>query len=198
VTWGFGLPEPVWYIHVHSEASMLEARGVVKTVRTVSATVEGYGREIPFGCVGAGLLSILHFLPGQAMAPHRHLDSDEYFSALSGDAEMLVNGDFVDLPQGHTFLRTRGTLHGLRNPGPGLLVVQSFQAPLPSDDATRWEHVAEWKPPAGRHCPRCWCGQIEEGRCLNCSGMCSQAGLDAHERHCRSAGLFVPREEMSN
>jgi mannose-6-phosphate isomerase-like protein (cupin superfamily) len=165
---------------------------IVKTLGGARIPADGYEREIPFGCVGSGLMSILYFSPGHAMAPHRHLDSDEYFTALSGDAEMFVNGEIVPLPEGHTFLRTRGMLHAFRNPGPGRLVVQSFQAPLPTDHATVWVHAASWNPPAGRHCPRCWCGQIEEGKCLNCQCRCTERGLKAHERHCRTVGVFTP------
>ena len=127
----------------------------------------GYAREVPFGCVDQGLLSILYFLPGQAMAPHRHLDSDEYFTAVRGEAEMIVDRVPTPLPEGHTFLRRRGMLHALRNPGPRPLIVQSFQSPLPSDAATVWERVDFWAT-SDRNCPRCWCGQSESGHCVNC------------------------------
>ena len=142
------------------------------TVRTLQGehfSQSGYAREIPFGCIDQGLLSILYFLPGQAMAPHRHLDSDEYFTAVLGNAEMLVNGALVTLPLGHTFLRRRGVLHAIRNQSAGPLIVQSFQVPLPSDAATVWDKVDFWTC-AGDCCPRCWCGQSESGRCVNCGG----------------------------
>src|SRR5947209_10289433 len=122
----------------------------------------GYARSVPFGCVNQGLLSMLYFLPGQAMRPHRHLDSDEYFTAVRGTASMIVEGDRVELPEGATFLRLRGVLHALGNPGPDVLVVQSFQAPLPTDDGTLWEDVDGWTP-SGKGCVRCWCGQREAG-----------------------------------
>ena len=127
----------------------------------------GYARAIPFGCVDQGLLSVLYFLPGHAMRPHRHLDSDEYFTVLEGNAEMLVDGKLVPLPRGHTFLRRRGRLHAIRNHSDGPLVVQSFQTPLPQDGATVWEDLPSWGGPA-MACPRCWCGQIEQDRCINC------------------------------
>jgi hypothetical protein len=103
------------------------------------------------------------------MRPHRHLDSDEYFTALRGDAEMYVNGRLVPLEEGRTFLRRRGVLHAIRNSGPETLVVQSFQSPIPAEKMTRWESVPGWgeKPPCA--CPRCWCGQISDGRCENCN-----------------------------
>lgn len=141
---------------------------IVPTLSLTRVCPTGYSREIPFGCVDEGLLSVLYFLPGQAMRPHRHLDSDEYFTAVRGDAEMLVDGSLVMLPQGHTFLRRRGVLHALRNAGPGVLVVQSFQSPIPREERIVWEGVECWMN-HGINCPRCWCGQRDDGdRCINC------------------------------
>jgi mannose-6-phosphate isomerase-like protein (cupin superfamily) len=129
----------------------------------------GYARDVPFGCVEGSLLSVLYFLPGQAMAPHRHMDADEYFTVIEGEADMLVNSDRVPLPQGHTFLRQRGMVHAIRNSTDQPLVVQSFQSPIPRDEATVWERVLGWAcDDAGMCCPRCWCGQHEDGTCLNC------------------------------
>lgn len=130
---------------------------------------DGYARDCPFGCVDEGLFSVIYFRPGQAMRPHRHLDSDEYFTALRGDAEMYVNGRLVPLQEGQTFLRRRGVLHALRNPGPGNLVVQSFQSPIPAEEMTCWESVPDWGMQPALACPRCWCGQIEDDRCENCN-----------------------------
>jgi mannose-6-phosphate isomerase-like protein (cupin superfamily) len=127
----------------------------------------GYARDVPFGCVDQGLLSVLYFLPGQAMAPHRHLDSDEYFTALTGDVEMLVNGRRIPLRAGQTFLRRRGVLHALRNPGSTPVVVQSFQVPIPRCERIVWEECPGWTT-VGSCCTRCWCGQQINGRCLNC------------------------------
>jgi mannose-6-phosphate isomerase-like protein (cupin superfamily) len=142
---------------------------IVATLGLSSFCPSGYARDVPFGCVDQGLLSVIYFLPGQAMAPHRHLDSDEYFTVLVGDADMIVNGERVCLPQGHTFLRFRGTLHAIRNSGGGPLVVQSFQTPLPTDEATIWECVPWWMTrDIGSCCVRCWCGQMEDAHCLNC------------------------------
>lgn len=142
-------------------------RNVVSTLGRESFCRGGYTREIPFGCVGDGLLSILYFLPGQAMATHRHLDSDEYFTAVSGDAEMFIDGQVVPLHEGYTYLRLRGTHHAIRNRGPAPLVVQSFQVPLPGDSATVWEPVDGWACDEWA-CRRCWCGQREMGLCANC------------------------------
>lgn len=145
---------------------------IAQTVGGSAFCPGGYSREVPFGCVDAGLLSILYFLPGQAMAPHRHLDADEYFTVLAGEADMVVNGERVPLACGHTFLRQRGMLHAIRNSGAGPLVVQSFQTPIPTDEATRWERVPGWAADDFLHCcARCWCGQREGDTCANC-GAC--------------------------
>lgn len=128
----------------------------------------GYARDCPYGCVDEGLMSILYFLPGQVMRAHRHLDSDEYFTSVRGDAEMYVNGRIVPLPEGHTFLRRRGVLHALRNAGSAPIIVQSFQSPIPREEKIVWESAEEWgaQPPGA--CPRCWCGQTDIGACVNC------------------------------
>lgn len=138
----------------------------------------GYARSVPFGCVDQGLLSLLYFLPEQSMAPHRHLDSDEYFTTISGEAEMLVNGALVPLPLGHTFLRRRGTLHAIRNVTSEPLVIQSFQVPIPQAEEIEWERVAYW-PRTGTGCRRCWCGQIETGNCANCGAASRRLGREA-------------------
>src|SRR5436853_268370 len=109
---------------------------IAQTLGRSSFCMAGYGRDVPFGCMESGLLSVLYFLPGQAMAPHRHLDADEYFTVVEGEADMLVNGDRVSLTRHHTFLRERGMLHAIRNSSETPLVVQSFQSPIPRDEAT--------------------------------------------------------------
>jgi mannose-6-phosphate isomerase-like protein (cupin superfamily) len=152
-----------------------DIKRVIPTTRMGQYCVNGYARDVPYGCYNQGLLSVLYFLPGQAMAPHRHLDSDEYFTAVMGDAEMIVNGQVVPLPHEHTFLRRRGVLHAIRNPGPQGLVVQSFQAPVPQCESIIWEQVEGWTS-SQIGCARCWCGQFEDGSCVNC-GAAEQLNL---------------------
>lgn len=149
---------------------MLERRlRIVQTLGRSTFCPTGYARAVPFGCVEDALLSLLYFLPGQAMAPHRHMDADEYFTVILGEADMVVNGDRVPLSQGQTFLRQRGMLHAIRNSSAAELVVQSFQSPLPRDEATVWERVVGWTTAdAGTCCRRCWCGQNEADVCVNC------------------------------
>jgi mannose-6-phosphate isomerase-like protein (cupin superfamily) len=142
---------------------------IARSIRDDMYSDVGYARDCPFGCVDQGLMSVLYFLPGQAMRTHRHLDSDEYFTAIRSDAEMYVNGRIVVLRQGHTFLRRRGVLHALRNTSTTEpLIVHSFQTPLPAADMTRWESVPDWGNLRDGACPRCWCGQEEDGLCANC------------------------------
>jgi len=143
--------------------------GVVNGIRDDLYAPLGFSRDCPFGCVDQGLLSILYFLPGQSMRIHRHLDSDEYFTAVSGDAEMYLNGDNVPLPEGHTFLRRRGVSHAIRNLSTDNLVIQSFQTPIPQEEMIHWESVPEWGVGTPGSCPRCWCGQLEDDRCANCA-----------------------------
>ena len=143
--------------------------GIASGIRDDLYAPLGFARDCPFGCVEQGLLSVLYFLPGQAMRPHRHLDSDEYFTAVNGAAEMYVNGRIVLLPLGHTFLRCRGVLHAIRNSGPKPLIIQSFQSPIPMEEKIRWESAPEWGEGRPGSCVRCWCGQEENGRCANCA-----------------------------
>lgn len=143
--------------------------GIASGIRDDLYSALGFARDCPFGCVDQGLLSLLYFLPGQAMRPHRHLDSDEYFTAVNGDAEMYVNGRIVPLPAGHTFLRRRGVLHAIRNTLSHALIVQSFQTPIPQEEMIRWESAPEWGRGQAGSCVRCWCGQEEDGRCANCA-----------------------------
>ena len=90
-------------------------------------------------------------------------------TVMENDAGVLAQGatEIVRLAEGHTYFRPRGVLHALRNASAHYLVVQSFQSPLPSDEATRWVRVEHW-PRSGDGCPRCWCGQVEDDRCVNC------------------------------
>lgn len=145
--------------------------GIAGTLRDDLYEPLGFARDCPFGCVDQGLLSILYFLPGHAMRPHRHLDSDEYFTAVNGDADMYVNGRVVCLPMGHTFLRRRGVLHAIRNSLSHALIIQSFQSPIPRKEMIRWESAPDWGQGQPGSCVRCWCGQEEHGRCANCGAL---------------------------
>ena len=59
--------------------------------------------------------------PGGGPPPHYHLDEDEWFYVLEGQASFLVDGQWQDVPVGTALFMPRGVVHTFRNVGPAPL-----------------------------------------------------------------------------
>jgi mannose-6-phosphate isomerase-like protein (cupin superfamily) len=55
--------------------------------------------------------------PGGGPPPHYHLNEDEWFLVLEGQAQFLKDGQWLEAPMGTTVYSPRGVVHTFRNPG---------------------------------------------------------------------------------
>ncbi|MDF1741605.1 MAG: cupin domain-containing protein [Verrucomicrobiales bacterium] len=54
--------------------------------------------------------------PGGGPPPHYHEHEDEWFWPLSGPAEFLKDGEWIEVPERGAVFMPRGTIHTFRNP----------------------------------------------------------------------------------
>lgn len=54
--------------------------------------------------------------PGGGPPPYRHEEEDEWFWPLSGPAEFLKDGEWVQVPAKTAVFMPRGSVHSFRNP----------------------------------------------------------------------------------
>jgi mannose-6-phosphate isomerase-like protein (cupin superfamily) len=69
--------------------------------------------------------------PGQNQEPHLHQDSDKVYVVLEGEARFTIGGEEAKLAGQTAALAPAGVDHGVRNDGPGRLVLLVFMAPKP-------------------------------------------------------------------
>ena len=70
--------------------------------------------------------------PEQEQKAHAHEGSDKVYVVLEGRAQVRVGDEARDLEPTQAALAPSGEPHGVRNPGPGRLVLLVFMAPLPT------------------------------------------------------------------
>ncbi len=69
--------------------------------------------------------------PGQEQAPHTHPGSDKVYAVLEGSGSFQVDGEARQVGAGEVVLAPAGSAHGVRNAGPGRLVMLVVMAPKP-------------------------------------------------------------------
>jgi quercetin dioxygenase-like cupin family protein len=71
------------------------------------------------GSMSAGSSAVLiqSVSPGGGPPPHSHANEDETFTALEGEFEMLIGGQWVPTPVGEIFFSQRNSIHTFRNVG---------------------------------------------------------------------------------
>jgi quercetin dioxygenase-like cupin family protein len=74
---------------------------------------------------GASTVLVTDVPPGGGPPPHTHTMEDEIFTALEGEFELLIEGQWVAAPVGVPMFGPRGNCHTFRNSGttPGKLQV---------------------------------------------------------------------------
>jgi quercetin dioxygenase-like cupin family protein len=81
---------------------------------------------------GGGLLVGLNaFEPGQEHAPHAHAGVDKLYSVVDGSGEFSVGEQVVRLERGGLVFAPAGVAHGVKNLGPGRLLVLAVMGPPP-------------------------------------------------------------------
>lgn len=81
---------------------------------------------------GAQLFAGLNcFEPGQQHAMHAHAGQDKLYVVMEGIAIVQVGDEEQTLSAGDIAFAADGVPHGVKNPGPGRLVVMAVLAPAP-------------------------------------------------------------------
>lgn len=78
------------------------------------------------------LLGLNAFEPGQEHAAHAHAGSDKCYLVLEGRGEFSVGDSRRTLARGALAIAPAGVPHGVRNAGPGRLLVLVCMAPPPA------------------------------------------------------------------
>lgn len=106
----------------------MEHPSVVRAVDHAVFSAEKMGKATLF--VSPRLLVGLNaFEPGQAHALHAHPGMDKVYHVLEGEGVFLLEGRELPMRAGDLLVAPEGVPHGVRNPGPGRLVVLAVLAP---------------------------------------------------------------------
>jgi mannose-6-phosphate isomerase-like protein (cupin superfamily) len=77
------------------------------------------------------LVGLNAFEPGQAHALHAHAGMDKVYHVVEGNGFFLLEGREIPMGAGDLLVAPDGVPHGVRNPGPGRLLVLAMLAPGP-------------------------------------------------------------------
>jgi len=78
------------------------------------------------------LCDLYGFEPGQAQSPHLHEGSDKIYYVVQGRGLFQIGAVERELGEKEIALAPAGERHGVRNPGPGRLVLLVLVTPKPS------------------------------------------------------------------
>ena len=78
------------------------------------------------------LVGLNAFEPGQAHALHAHKGMDKMYYVIEGTGLFLLEGKDLPMTAGDVLVAPDGVPHGVRNDGPGRLLVLAVLAPFPS------------------------------------------------------------------
>ena len=78
------------------------------------------------------LVGLNAFEAGQSHALHAHVGMDKVYSVVEGEGVFLLEGRELPMRTGDLLVAPEGVSHGVRNPGPGRLLVLAILAPAPA------------------------------------------------------------------
>lgn len=78
------------------------------------------------------LLGLNAFEPGQTHALHAHAGQDKVYSVVEGTGVFLLAERELAMRAGDLLVAPEGVPHGVRNDGPGRLLLLAILAPAPS------------------------------------------------------------------
>ena len=78
------------------------------------------------------LVGLNAFEPGQFHGLHAHAGMDKVYHVVEGKGLFLLDGREVPMTTGDLLVAPDGVPHGVRNPGPGRLLVLAILAPGPA------------------------------------------------------------------
>ncbi len=77
------------------------------------------------------LVGLNAFEPGQSHALHAHAGMDKVYQVIDGAGVFLLDGRELPMRAGDLLVAPEGVPHGVRNDGPGRLLVLAILAPAP-------------------------------------------------------------------
>ena len=77
------------------------------------------------------LVGLNAFEPGQEHALHTHDGLDKVYHVVEGEGMFLLENESVPMQSGVLLVAPDGVPHGIRNTGPGRLLVLAVLAPAP-------------------------------------------------------------------
>ncbi len=77
------------------------------------------------------LVGLNAFEPGQSHPLHAHAGMDKVYQVVDGDGVFLLDGRELPARAGDLLVAPADVPHGIRNPGPGRLLVLAILAPGP-------------------------------------------------------------------
>jgi quercetin dioxygenase-like cupin family protein len=77
------------------------------------------------------LVGLNCFEPGQEHALHAHEGMDKVYHVLEGEGTFLLEGEELAMSAGTMLVAPEGVPHGIRNGGPGRLLVLAILSPAP-------------------------------------------------------------------
>jgi mannose-6-phosphate isomerase-like protein (cupin superfamily) len=77
------------------------------------------------------LVGLNAFEPGQSHALHAHAGMDKVYSVVEGEGLFLLEDRELAMRTGDLLVAPEGVPHGVRNTGPGRLLVVAILAPAP-------------------------------------------------------------------
>lgn len=77
------------------------------------------------------LVGLNAFEPGQSHALHSHAGMDKLYHVLAGEGVFLLEGRELPMREGDLLIAPESVPHGVRNDGPGRLLVLAVLAPAP-------------------------------------------------------------------
>lgn len=105
---------------------------VRNTVSTAQFSPEKMGKTTL--AKGAQLFAGLNcFEPGQQHAMHSHAGQDKLYVVMEGTAIVQIGDQEQTLTAGDVAFAADGVSHGVKNPGPGRLVIMAVLAPAPKE-----------------------------------------------------------------
>lgn len=79
----------------------------------------------------AMMVGLNAFEPGQEHAPHAHAGTDKLYQVLEGRGDFTVGEESRSVSSGALVFAPSNVPHGVKNPGPGRLLVLVVMSPPP-------------------------------------------------------------------
>ncbi|MEO8678060.1 MAG: cupin domain-containing protein [Vicinamibacterales bacterium] len=109
---------------------------IIKPVEHAIYSTEKMGKVTLFDSARL-LVGLNAFEPGQSHALHAHAGQDKVYSVVEGEGLFLLDGRELPMRTGDLLVAPEGVPHGIRNPGPGRLLVLAILAPSPGPQLTQ-------------------------------------------------------------